>query len=250
MASGGRKAEYADSAPQGSPRYLAEAFKDLGMVEYITRNRKRLPNPTVAAMGLPVLGYKVNSITVPWCAIWIGAKLEADGYTCTKSAMARSYLGWGKQVDHGDDSKWKVGDIVVIWRGRKNDGVTGHVFFLLDWDDDTVTGIGGNQGDAVTVQEFARTKIIGMRRPRTALSSKTMQGAITSVVSKSSEVVMAHALPEPSDVEKIVDTARGPIEMMGAAKPWIVGILGAISVAAALYAAWYRMRDFNSGRNA
>lgn len=250
MASGGKKIAHAMGAPPGSPKYLVHAFEDVGVVEYVVRQRKRVSNPVVVNMAVTVLGYKVDTIKTPWCAIWIGAKLEDEGYTCTKSAMARSYLKWGTAVDHGDDSKWRAGDICVIWRGKHNDGVTGHVFFLLEWDDETVTGLGGNQGDTVSVQEFPRSKIIGLRRPRTVLASKVVQSSLVAAGTKAVEVVGDKALPSPAEVEKVVETARGPIEILGAAKPWILSVLATVSILATMYAIWYRMRDFNSGRNA
>jgi uncharacterized protein (TIGR02594 family) len=249
MSSGGTRSSEFQSPPEGSPKYLVEAYNDLGVKEYITEKRKRKPNPTVQAWSLPVLGYKVNTITVPWCAIYVGAKLEAVGYTCTKSAMARSYLKWGKVIDHGDDSKWKVGDIGVTWRGSHNDGVTGHVFFIVGWDDDYLYALGGNQGDSVCVQRVSRRKLLGVRRPRTVIAPKTMKGLAVAVGAKAAEKTAAYSLPEPDQVNQLVDTARGPIETLGGAKPWIIGILGVVSVAATLYAMWWRMRDFNSGQN-
>lgn len=250
MASGGKSSGRYSRPPEGSPKYLTEAYRDLGVKEYITVARKKRPNPTVVAFSSKALGYEVNTITTPWCAIWIGAKLEDAGYTCTKSAMARSYLKWGKVVDHGDDSKWKPGDIGVTWRGSHNDGVTGHVFFILAWNDDWLWALGGNQGDSVSVQQISRRKLIGVRRPRTVLTPKTMKGLAVAVVAKASEKGADVALPDPEQVNKLVDTARGPIEVLGGAKPWIIGTLGVISVAATLYAMWWRMRDFNSGQNA
>lgn len=250
MASGGKDVGDYHEAPEGSPSYLIEAFADVGIVEYVTRNRKREPNPVVVAWATKSIGYKVNTITTPWCAIYIGAKLEDAGYTCTKSAMARSYLNWGTKIDHGDEDKWAPGDIAVIWRGRKNDGVTGHVFFILDWDDTYVYGLGGNQGDSVCVQRFLRTKLLGIRRPRTVMASKTVKSGAVAVISKAGELAAQKAIPEPEQVEQIINTAKGPLQLMGAAKPWIVGLLAALSIAATLYAIWYRMQDFNSGKNA
>ncbi len=250
MASGGRRTVEMTEAPAGSPKYLANAFKDVGVREYIMKNRKKESNPVVVAWAVSALGFKVDTIKTPWCAIWIGAKLEEDGYTSTKSAMARSYLKWGQAIDHGDDTKWKVGDIVIFWRGKFNDGVKGHIIFLVDWDDETVTGIGGNQGDRVTVEEFDRSKIIGVRRPRSLAGSRTMQALSTAALTKATETAASYSLPNPEEVTKVVDTARGPIEMLGTTKPWIIAVLGIISVVATLYAVWYRMRDFSSGRNA
>src|SRR5690606_16369408 len=123
------------------------------------------PNPVVVGYIEQVCGKRLNSMTTPWCAYWLGAKLQDEGWPSTKSGMARSYLKWGTEVNHKDANAWREGDVAVFWRGRVDDGVTGHVAILLDWDARTVTCLGANQGDKVSIQVFDRRKIIGIRRP-------------------------------------------------------------------------------------
>ncbi len=116
-----------------------------------------------------VCGAKPDPTGTPWCAYFVGYCLEIAKYSSTKKANARSYLSWGNERTGSS----QVGDIIVLWRGTKNDGITGHVGFYVREDKDFVYLIGGNQGDAVTEAKFYKSKILGIRYPRTMWSSKT-----------------------------------------------------------------------------
>jgi len=273
MASGGETIELTRKRPPaGSPEYLEEAYHDLGICEWVLKGGKRVSNPAVVKFAVDAIGYPVNTMDVPWCAIYIGAKLKAAGFTPTGQATARSYLKWGQEVDHGDDSDWKVGDICIIWRGRSNDGVTGHIFFLVDWDDEYVVGLGGNQGDHVSLQKFPRSKIIGVRRPRKVYQSKTITREAGAVVAKVTEQGAQHLIPDqvahaatnpvppasgpmtPDQLAETVAKVKGPLDTLGDLfihyKPVIVGLLSIVAIVLALYALWYRFGDFKSGKNA
>lgn len=191
MASGGTKASQEHSITAAAPPYLKIAKADLGKNE--RRDRKYFNERIHDKLGLD---YDVRD--TPWCAMFIGICLEEAGYTSTKKANARSYLKWGEAVDD-----WREGDIVVFWRGAKDDGVTGHIGFLLKWDDDTVTVLGGNQGDEVSIQKFSRRKILkdGVRRYRSILSSRTIRTAAVKVAIGAEEVVR-NAAPSADTAEQ------------------------------------------------
>lgn len=179
MASGGTKTSQAHEVSSSAPPYLALAKADLGKNE--RKDRKELNQRIKDKLGLD---FDVRD--TPWCAMFVGVILEEAGYTSTKKANARSYLKWGEAVDN-----WREGDIVVFWRGSRDDGVTGHIGFLLKWDDETVTILGGNQGDEVSIQKFSRRKILkdGVRRYRSLLSSHTVRTAAVKVAIGAEEVV-------------------------------------------------------------
>ena len=166
MASGGELVKRQTfTPPKDAPAYLVDALGDIGLQEWVLNGRgRKVSNPTVERYIDKVEGHPLSAIDTPWCAYFIGAKLEYNGIACSKSGMARSYLKWGNQIDKHDDSKWKCGDIVIFWRGSPN-GSAGHVAFLLHWDETNVYVLGGNQGDKVTIQRFPRTKVIGIARP-------------------------------------------------------------------------------------
>lgn len=267
MASGGKMiAQQSYTPPEGSPAYLIEALKDIGIQEWVLdhKTRKKRSNPVVEQFMLKSVGYKANMMTTPWCAYWIGAKLEDAGIPCSKSGMARSYLKWGNKIDHKSDGAWKVGDIVVTWRGRRNDGITGHIFFLLSWDDARVYGLGGNQGDQVSIQAFPRSKIIGIRRARSVTESRIVKATGGATATTTANVVVETAVPDvpaviptpptvpmpPSDHSSGAETALntiqqadGPLQVLAQMKPWVQLTLAVATIVLTSYVAWRRWKD-------
>jgi lysozyme family protein len=75
--------------------------------------------------------------------------------------LARSYLEWGLPAETPE-----LGAIAVLSRGR--DPALGHVGFLVGLTDEQVILLGGNQSDAVSVEAFERSRLLGLRLPRTA----------------------------------------------------------------------------------
>lgn len=258
MASGGTRSKISGwQVPKGSPPYLVAAIKDIGTKEWIVNSkRKRVSNPYVEEMAKKVTGQKMNAITVPWCAYWIGAKFEDAGIPSTKSGMARSYLKWGTAIDHKDPSQWKPGDVMVFWRGTHNDGVTGHVNMFLYRKGNKFVCVGGNQGDEVSVEEFSSGKLLGVRRPRAITQSRTVRSAGGAAVSEvAKETVKAAVpdssktmLPSPDAVNGTLEQVKGPLEQLATYKPWILGILSVITLICVAYTVYYRWSDWKEGR--
>ena len=104
--------------------------------------------------------------------------------------MARSYLRWGAVLDEG-----RFGAVAVLSRG--SDPAAGHVGFLVGETDRHVVLLGGNQGDAVSVAAFAKTRLLGLRWPQT-------------------EAVAPAALPSTPDNDALFDRALAHVlEMEG-----------------------------------
>jgi hypothetical protein len=70
-------------------------------------------------------------------------------------------LSWGVPL-----SQPKKGAVAVFWRGKSNDGVTGHVGFYLEDSGSTVKLLGGNQGDRVSIKDQTMKKFLGFRFPK------------------------------------------------------------------------------------
>lgn len=258
MASGGTmiKAQHFDP-PKDAPKYVIDALADIGIQEWVldAKTRKKRSNPVVEAFMVKSVGYKANMMTTPWCAYWVGAKLEDAGIPCSKSGMARSYLKWGTKVDHKSSKDWRVGDIIVTWRGKHNDGITGHIFFLLSWDSEFVYGVGGNQGDQVSIQAFRRSKIIGVRRPRPITDSRIVQASGGATATTTTGAIVETAVPDavpttpppaPSGAEETLSTiqqADGPLQVLASMKPTIQIVLAVVTIALTSYVAWRRYKD-------
>ena len=117
---------------------------------------------------------------VALCSSFLNYCVEMAGYTGTNSKAARSWhdQGWGDDVT---DSPCE-GDIAV-WRRRwtESNGKPasgGHVGFVVSFDATSVTVLGGNQSNRVSIATYPREgslggqnyKLLSIRRPR-AMSS-------------------------------------------------------------------------------
>lgn len=136
------------------PRWLACAWAELGQREVGgTADNARI-RAFFGDVGQPPSLHD----EVAWCAAFVGACLERAGLASTRSLMARSYARWGEAL-----SESRLGAIAVLSRGSDPDA--GHVGFLLAETDDSVVLLGGNQGDAVTVAAFPKSRVIALRWP-------------------------------------------------------------------------------------
>ena len=97
---------------------------------------------------------------VPWCSSFVNWCMEQAGITGTNSAAARSWERWGKKL-----AEPKVGAIAVFWRESKTSGL-GHVGFFVSEKTHSITVLGGNQGDRVSVAAYPKEKLLGYRWPK------------------------------------------------------------------------------------
>lgn len=97
---------------------------------------------------------------VPWCSAfcnWIAWLLDLPR---SRSLAARSWLTVGTPVKLDEA---KVGfDVVVLKRGTNP--AHGHVGFYAGSAPDSVLILGGNQGDAVSIQPYPSASVLSVRR--------------------------------------------------------------------------------------
>lgn len=97
----------------------------------------------------------IDPVEVPWCAAFINAILEREGFIGTNDNRARSFRDYGVKVSNPE-----VGDIVVF---------KSHVGIFIEYkqiNDTLYVGVlGGNQSNSVKVSYFPVKKIIAIRRP-------------------------------------------------------------------------------------
>ena len=97
----------------------------------------------------------------PWCSAfvnWVLAQCNIEG---TRRADARSWLTWAG----GERCEPKPGAIADLARGKRL-GWQGHVAFIDRCDDKTLWLLGGNQGNAVSIAEYKRDRLLGCRWPK------------------------------------------------------------------------------------
>lgn len=119
-------------------------------------------NPVILKFFAEAGHPEIREDELAWCSAFANAVLYENGISGTKNLMARSWLKWsgGTPVK---EPQW--GDLAIFARGPLQNGL-GHVTFFLDWDEDTITGLGGNQGlGEVDVSKISRARLIGFIRP-------------------------------------------------------------------------------------
>lgn len=117
-------------------------------------------NPKIMAMYKAVGHDWVEHDEVAWCAAFVGYCLETAGIRSTRALNARSYLNFGTKVELADA---KEGDIAVFSRGTSSH--QGHVAFFLKATPTQIKVLGGNQSDAVTIANYPKARLLGIRRP-------------------------------------------------------------------------------------
>lgn len=257
MASGGIKVidfEIDEDGVATWPKHLKHAYGDVGIVEWQGRRRTDGPNIDLVNRIKKATGASIDTRKVPWCSYWIGTTLEESGMSSTKSGMARSYLKWGEKVDLDDA---KPGDVVVTYRGKHDDGVTGHVFYYLGGTPSGgILGLGGNQGDSVSIQEFATSKILGVRRYRSITKSRTARTIIAEVGNQGTQALINNTIADPPSAKltpkQIIEAGeqiKGPLEMLSTIKPQVMFLLSALSIALIFAALYFRYDDHKQGKN-
>jgi uncharacterized protein (TIGR02594 family) len=119
-------------------------------------------NPKIVEFFAKVGHSWVKDDETAWCAAFVGACLEDAGYQSTKKLNAKSYLHWGLPVVAEEAQR---GDVVVFWR-ESPESWKGHVAFFHSYDSNgNVNVLGGNQSNAVTIETYNKTRLLGVRRP-------------------------------------------------------------------------------------
>lgn len=174
----------------------------------------------------------VQDDETPWCAAFVGAVLAQAGLKGTGELNARSYTDWGTEVDGLANAK--RGDIVVLWR-ESPDSWKGHVGFYHGHGAGAVTLLGGNQGNAVSLEKYATGRVLAVRRapsvkpPRKSpTQSRTVQASVVAASSAAGSAVTA--------VSALDDTAQ-----------YIVLAFAGIGVLMALWIMKERLRKWSLG---
>lgn len=169
---------------QDQPPWLARAWAEFGQKEW----RGNADNPRIIDLFRDVGHADGARDEVPWCAAFLGACLERAGHAGTRSLRARSYLTWGQSI-----AEPRLGAVAVLSRG--SDPALGHVGFLVGETPEALLLLGGNQGDAVTVEPFNRVRLLALRWPDEAnAAGPAPQSKSPTDVEPAFERALAHVL--------------------------------------------------------
>lgn len=98
-----------------------------------------------------------------WCSAFANWVMKQCGIDGTRQANARSWLTW----DGGERCDPKPGAIAILWRGKPV-GWQGHVAFIDRIEGDTLWLLGGNQGNAVSIAPYPKSRLLACRWPKSA----------------------------------------------------------------------------------
>lgn len=133
-------------------KWIDEARKHIGLQEI--KGGKHAPEIVQFWKDIKRGGIKDDE--TPWCAAFVGAMLERVGIKSSRFESAKSYLTWGVQLVE------PISGCVVVFTRQGG----GHVGFCVGQDSaGNLLILGGNQGDAVNVKAFPRSRVTGYRWP-------------------------------------------------------------------------------------
>ena len=97
-----------------------------------------------------------------WCSSFVNWCLVQNGIAGTSSALARSWLEWGEELDFPIP-----GCIAVLYRGDPSSW-KGHVGFYLRHDESYVYLLGGNQLEQVREHFYPIGSVLSYRWPKSS----------------------------------------------------------------------------------
>jgi uncharacterized protein (TIGR02594 family) len=151
----------------GWPNWLKGAYKYLGLKE-IPGSRD---NPQIVAWWQDIGAGWFDDDETPWCGAFVGGTLleaEIDILPGAKAPRARAWEKWGQKLDGP-----AIGAVVTFSRRSGGPGA-GHVAFVLGQKGGRIVCLGGNQSNAVTVANFATSRITSYRWPSSVPTPTTV----------------------------------------------------------------------------
>ena len=144
------------------PAWLTAARTQIGVRE--------IPGPkhSPGVMGMVAraagwLGIRVVDDETPWCGTFVASCMAAAGFKPPRGAIGVRASWWGKWGDpvSTDATRPPLGAIAVFTR---NGG--GHVGFVTAvYENGDLDILGGNQGNAVNIRRFPRSRLTAFRWP-------------------------------------------------------------------------------------
>lgn len=138
------------------PAWFSWAMTQIGTREIVGPEH----NPTVVDYWrIGRVALTVRDDETAWCAAFVNAALESTGYAGTQSGRARSFLDT-KMFKNCDPH---LGAIAVF--SSAAGPANGHVGFVDSVSSNHINVLGGNQGNAVSVAPFPRSRLLRLCWP-------------------------------------------------------------------------------------
>ncbi len=123
-----------------------------------------MDNPMILAMLQMDMSWPRHD-EVPWCSAFANFVCRAAGLPRSRDLRARSWLFVGTPISLFEAVPGF--DVVIFNRGGVAKPILdgpGHVFFYSGHTATTVEGVGGNQGNGVSLASRKRSDVLGVRR--------------------------------------------------------------------------------------
>jgi uncharacterized protein (TIGR02594 family) len=144
------------------PKWMTRARRYLGLRE----TPGKATTPTIARWLRELNAWWADDAT-PWCGVFVAAVMRNEGFKAPPHwYRARAWLNFGIGIEEP-----VPGCIAVFERGG-----AGHVGFVVGTDErGRLMILGGNQGDAVTIAPFDKSRVLGYRYPQ---GEKVLAGSL------------------------------------------------------------------------
>jgi uncharacterized protein (TIGR02594 family) len=147
---------------QTEPPWFAIAKNELGVQEYPgAANNPRVVEYLNTTTNISATLRSKDE--TPWCSAFVNWCMKQSGIEGTRSALARSWQGWGEHINEP-----YIGCIVVFQREVK----FGHVAFYLEETGTHIKVLGGNQQNPetqifeVSEKSYPKTDFLEYRAPK------------------------------------------------------------------------------------
>jgi uncharacterized protein (TIGR02594 family) len=207
------------------PTWLATARQEIGVREKIGRGSNPRITDYFQATGYE---HRLKDDSVPWCSAFMNWVMKEAGYNGTLSLAARSWMAWGRPI------KPRIGAVLVFTRGKST--WQGHVGLHAGEDGDYYLVLGGNQGDAVSIERYAKSRLIGARWPTSSLGTSRVVQAQTAAGGGTLLTLVSEAA---SQTKPIADQMGQWIEWM----PLVGCVIALIGVGCTIYFKWVSIKD-------
>ncbi|TBE77242.1 TIGR02594 family protein [Rhizobium ruizarguesonis] len=138
------------------PPWMKFAYAELGQTEFQGTESNQRILEYLRSTNLP---NSAISDETDWSSAFVNWVVRQVGYSGTNSAVNRSWLTWGKPI-----YPIQPGCVAVFWRISPTDP-TGHTGFVVGETDTTITIIGGNQHNSVSIVSVPKARFLGCRWP-------------------------------------------------------------------------------------
>jgi len=100
---------------------------------------------------------------IDWSGLFVNYVLKRAGFDQfpQNPLLNRAWAEWGVALDQP-----KFGALAVFWRVSAQSGL-GHVGFVVGIEDNSLTILGGNQRDAVSIIKLSKNQLLALRMPPT-----------------------------------------------------------------------------------